>query len=787
MRFTHPSGHGPGHDVAAGVPGPLARSEHDLVRGTGKYVDALRFDGEAHGCLVRSPLPHARIRRIDSSRAASAPGVLTVLTGHDIAATIRPLGCVIGLRSDDGTPRVDADRAVLAVDRVRHVGDGVAFVVAETANQAATAAALVDVGYEPLPYRSDADSPELEVPIWADAPDDVCFTWRFGDAPACRALFASAHHVVRITLASPRLVPYPIEPRAAVGIYDEQTDAMTLLANTQGVHFVRNVLARAFDRDPRRLRVLTPAVGGGFGAKIYAYPEHALVLESARRLRRPVRWTATRSESFLSDTQGRGHITDAAIALDKDGRFLALSVRPTVDLGAYLSQLAPLTATGVGAPVQAGAYRFQAVEINVRAMFTNNVPVDAFRGAGRPEANYVLERLIDRAARELGFDPALLRARNLPATQTRPLTAATGLVIDGGRFLDNQIRCRDVADRAGFEARRRESAARGRLRGFGFANYLEANGGLQVAEAMSAGAFPVECATLTFSGDGCLDIVVGTQSSGQDHAVPLQRLAAERLGMDPRHITVREGDSSVAPLGAGTGGSKSLLTSTAALDQALSDAVQRGKQVLADKWGVDAEAVSFADGRFLADAGAGEWFSSSIGEVATHWPGALDGQSEVSLRNGSFANGCHACELEIDPETGCVTVLRYVAVDDFGRVINEGAVRGQVQGAVAHGIAQALLERAPGCEELMRIAAGGAAAYTPPTACEIPDVEWVDNGLPSTTNVLGAKGCGESGTAAAPPAVMNAVADALRDYPAAAGIQMPARPAVIWKAIHEER
>lgn len=234
MRFTHPSGHGPGHDVAAGVPGPLARSEHDLVRGTGKYVDALRFDGEAHGCLVRSPLPHARIRRIDSSRAASAPGVLTVLTGHDIAATIRPLGCVIGLRSDDGTPRVDADRAVLAVDRVRHVGDGVAFVVAETANQAATAAALVDVGYEPLPYRSDADSPELEVPIWADAPDDVCFTWRFGDAPACRALFASAHHVVRITLASPRLVPYPIEPRAAVGIYDEQTDAMTLLANTQG-------------------------------------------------------------------------------------------------------------------------------------------------------------------------------------------------------------------------------------------------------------------------------------------------------------------------------------------------------------------------------------------------------------------------------------------------------------------------------------------------------------------------------------------------------------------------
>ncbi|ETW23322.1 xanthine dehydrogenase family protein molybdopterin-binding subunit [Mycobacterium gastri] len=774
MRFTDPAGLPP-------------RSEYDLVRGAGTYVDGMRFDGEAHGCLVRSPLPHAWIRRIDSSRAASAPGVLAVITGHDIAATIRPLGCVIGLRSDSGGPRVDADRAVLAVDRVRHVGDGVAFVVAETTHQAVAAAALVDVDYEPLPYRADVDSPNLEVPIWASAPDDVCFDWRFGDAQACRDLFAAADHVVTITLTSPRLVPYPIEPRAAVGFYDDQTDTMTLLANTQGVHFVRNVLAHAFDLDPRRLRVLTPTVGGGFGVKIYAYPEHALVLECARRLRRPVRWTATRSESFLSDTQGRGHITEATIALDKDGRFLALSVRPTVDLGAYLSQLAPLTATGVGAPVQTGAYRFQAVEINVRAMFTNNVPVDAFRGAGRPEATYVLERLIDRAARELGFDPAELRARNLPATATRPFTATTGLVIDGGRFLDNQIRCLEVANRAGFEARRRQSAARGRLRGFGFANYLESNGGLQVAEAMRAGTFPVECAALTFSGDGCLDIVVGTQSSGQDHAFPLQQLAAQRLGIDLTRITVREGDSSVAPRGAGTGGSKSLLTSTAALDQALSDAVQRGKQVLADKWGVDVEAVSYADGRFLADAGAGEWFSFSISEVAAHWQGALDGQSEVSLRHGSFANGCHACELEIDPETGCVTVLRYVAVDDFGRVINERAVRGQVQGAVAHGIAQALLERAPDCAELMSIAAGDAATYAPPTACEIPDVEWVDNGLPSTTNVLGAKGCGESGTAAAPPAVMNAIADALHDYPAAAGIQMPARPAVIWEAIHEGR
>ncbi|MHA7650369.1 xanthine dehydrogenase family protein molybdopterin-binding subunit [Mycobacterium sp. ML4] len=763
----------------------MDRIEEHFIRGAGRFVDAMRFDGAAHGCVVRSPWPHARIRRIDASQAACAPGVLAVITGDDIAASIRPLGCIIPLRSHDGTPRVDADRAVLAVDRVRHVGDGVAFVVAETSRQAAVAAALVDVDYEPLPYRSDVSSPRMEVAIWPDAPDDVCFNWRFGDAEACRELFGSADHVVRMMLESPRLVPYPIEPRAAVGLYDAHTDTMTLLANTQGVHLVRNVLAKAFNRDAQRLRVVTPNVGGGFGAKIYAYPEHALVLESARRLRRPVRWTATRSEAFLSDTQGRGHLTHAAIALDKEGRFLALSVHPTVDLGAYLSQLAPMTATGVGAPVQTGAYRFQAVEISVRAVFTNNVPVDAFRGAGRPEATYVLERLIDRAARELHIDPADLRARNLPGTQTKPFVATTGLVIDGGRFLDNQVRCLDVADRAGFAARREESARRGRLRGFGFANYVEANGGLQVAAAVNAGGFPVECASLRFSDDGYLDIVVGTQSSGQDHSVPLQQLAAERLGVDPERISVREGDSSIATVGAGTGGSKSLLTSTNALDRAISDVVERGKKVLADKWGVDVKAVGYREGIFVADAGDGELLACSIPDVAWQWPGILDGTSEATLQKGSFANGCHACELEIDPDTGWVNVIRYVAVDDFGCVVNERAVRGQVQGGVAHGIAQALIERAPSCEDLIGISNRLGAAYSPPIATEFPEVEWVDNGLPSAANVLGAKGCGESGTAAAPPAVMNAIADALRNYSAADHLQMPARPDAVWRTIHE--
>jgi aerobic carbon-monoxide dehydrogenase large subunit len=625
----------------------------------------------------------------------------------------------------------------------------------------------VGVDYEVLPYRADPLGPGSGVPVWEDVPDDVCFDWRFGDADACRRLFGEAAHVVDIDVHTPRVCPYPIEPRAAVGFYDPHGDAMVLLANTQGGHFVRNTLADAFSRRRDSIRVVTPNVGGGFGSKIYAYPEHALVLEAARRLRRPVRWAATRAEALLSDTQGRGHVTHAALALDSQLRFLALSVRPTVDLGAYLSQLTPLTATGVGAPVQGGAYRFQAVEITVRGMFTNKVPVDAYRGAGRPEATYVLERLIDRAATQLGVDAAELRARNLPSNVTGDFAAVTGLMIGGGRFLDNQTRCLEVADRVGFPRRRMESARHGLLRGFGFACYLEANGGLQVAEAVHAGSFPVESAALTFGADGTLDVVIGTQSSGQDHALPVRLLAAQRLAIDPARVTVREGDSAMLAAASGTGGSKSTLTSLAALQQALDDALRRAHDALAEKWGTPS--ISFSEGVFRAPDG----YRATIADVASDFPGVLDGRSQAELRRGSSANGCHACEVEIDASDGVVRVVRYTAVDDFGRVLHSATVRGQVQGGVAQGIGQALFERAPSIAELL----DGSAHYRLPTSMDIPTVVWVDNGLPSTLNALGAKGCGEAGAAAAPPAVMNAVIDALRDYPSAASLQMPVLPA----------
>jgi aerobic carbon-monoxide dehydrogenase large subunit len=758
----------------------LPRNVEKMLTGRAIYVDDVRFDGEAVAVVVRSPHPHADIRAIDASVARGAPGVLAVLTGADLARVAKPLPCVIPPAAYGRAKPLHADRPILAVDRVRHVGDGLAFVVAETAEQANEAATLVKVDYDVLPACVEPRAEVREAPIWADAPDNIAFDWRFGNTALCQKLFERAAHTVRIRLSIPRVIPNPIEPRAAIGLYDPHADKLTLVSNPQGVHFVRGVLTRALGLPDDKLRVVSPYVGGAFGSKIYAYPEHALVLLAARMVGRPVRWTSTRAEAFLSDTQGRGHTTEAALALDKQGRFLALSVRPTVDLGAYFSQLTPITATGVGAPVQGGAYRFEAIEINVRGIFTNKVPVDAYRGAGRPEATYVLERLIDRAAAELKIDPAELRARNLPASATTPFTGVTGLPIDGGRFLDNQRLCLDRADRAGFAERRAEAATRGRLRGFGFANYLEANGGLQVAAAIAPGSFPHECAAMKFGSDGTATVTIGTQSSGQNHARPVALYVSRKLGFAPKAIVVREGDSDALSVGGGTGGSKSTLTSSVAIKRAVDIVIAKARVLAARTWNARSETVQFERGVFFV---AGSRRMVSFAGLVAHYPGLLDSEGEAALQYGSSANGCHACEVEIDPDTGAVELVRHTAVDDFGRVIDAANVRGQVQGGVAMGLGQALVEIAPTLEALQRPLATSSFNHALQRAANIPSVDWVDNGVPSTTNIFGAKACGESGASAAPPAIMNAIADALRDYPRAHDLQMPALPADVWAVV----
>lgn len=751
-----------------------------MLTGRAVYVDDVRFDGEAFGVVVRSPHPHARIRAIDTSAAAQASGVLTIMTGHDVARVAGPLACIIPPRAYGRAAPLNVDRPVLAVDRVRHVGDGVAFVVAETQDQAMDAARLVRVDYESLPEFVHPIVGASDVPIWADAPDNLAFDWRFGDSARCKKLFGEAAHVVGITVEIPRVVPNPIEPRGAIGLYDSEADSYTLVSNPQGVHFVRNVLAEALRLPESKLRVVAPYLGGAFGSKIYAYPEHALVLLAARATRRPVRWVSSRSEAFLSDTQGRGFTTEAELALDKEFRFLALSVRPTVDIGAYFSNITPVSATAVGAPVQGGAYRFQAIEINVRGVFTNKVPMDAYRGAGRPEANYVLERLIDRAAAELEVDPAELRARNLPASQTAPFTAVTGLQIAGGRFLDNQRLCLERADRAGFAARRAEAAARGRLRGFGFANYMEANGGLQVAEAITPGGFVHECAAMKFGPDGTVDVTIGTQSSGQDHARPVKLYVSEHLGFAPDAIVVREGDSDAIPIGSGTGGSKSTLVNSVAIEHAVDMVIAKARLAAARRYDADPNDLRFERGAFSLP---GSNPAVRIMDLAALYPGVLDTEAQAPLKQGSSANGCHACEVEIDPDTGAVEVVRYTAVDDFGTVIDTADVRGQLVGGIAMGLGQALVEIAPTPEALQRPRVTSPFGHALLRARDLPTVDWFDNGMASPTNVFGAKACGESGMSAAPPTVMNAIADALRDYPRARDLQMPAGAGDIWAAV----
>jgi aerobic carbon-monoxide dehydrogenase large subunit len=758
-------------------PEALPRSIEKMLTGGAVFVDDIPFADQAHGYVLRSPHPHARIRSIDVAAARWAPGVLAVLTGADVASMAGPLPCVIPPEAYGRTRALPVDRPILAIGRVRHVGDGVAFIVAETLEQAEAASRLIAVDYEALPVHLVLRASVTSVPIWPEASDNVAFDWQFGDAELCRQLFAGAAHTVRLHLSIPRVLPNPIEPRAAIGITDARDGKLTLISNTQGVHFVRGVLSQALRLPPKELRVVTPYVGGAFGVKIDAYPEHALVLLATRALGRPVRWTATRAEAVLSDTQGRGNDTEAALALDEDGRFLALSVRPTVDVGAYFSQLTPVVATGVGAPVQGGAYRFKAIEIKVRGVFTNKVPLDAYRGAGRPEATYVLERLIDRAASVLNIDPAELRAHNLPETQTETLTTVAGLPVAGGRFLDNQRRCLEHADRAGFAQRRTEAEKRGRMRGFGFANYLEANGGLQVADAIKPGSAVQEGVALTFGADGSAVVTIGTQSAGQNHSEPLALYVSSELGLDCASISVREGDSIALPVGSGTGGSKSTLVNSVAVRQAVADVVAKGSALLAREWGVDPSAIRCDRGLYSA---TGSNRTARFADLAARFAGAMNTDMQTGLTQGSSANGCHACEVEIDPATGNVEIIRYTAVDDFGEVIDGGDVLGQVQGGVAQGIGQALLECAPMPEALLHPAATSCFNYALPRAADVPDVDWTDNGLRSPTNVFGAKACGESGASAAPPAVMNAIVDALGAYPGAWKLQMPARPADIW-------
>jgi len=765
-----------------GLSQPMRRVEDPrLLRGNGRYTDDISLPGQAYGVVVRSPHAHARIRGIDKSPALATAGVLAVFTGEDLKAMgLGDVPCAIPLKNRDGSDRAQTPRPALAVRRVRHVGDPVAFVVAESVKAAKDGAEALAVDYEVLPATTDlATALDPGQPlVWDEVPGNLCFDWETGDKAETERLFAEAAHVSRLTVVNNRVVVASMESRAAVAEYDQASGRFTLHTNTQGSWLVRRLLATEVFRLPEeRFRVITPDVGGGFGMKLFLYPEHVLVTVAARALGRPVKWASERSEAFLSDTHGRDNITTGELALDGEGRFLALRTRTLSNMGAYLSTFAPYIPTGAGSKVLASVYGFRAIHVNVLGVLTNTTPVDAYRGAGRPEANYIVERLIDTAARELGIDRVELRRRNLVPPTAMPWKTPMGAIYDSGDFAAVLDAALKKADWSGAARRKEEAARRGRKRGIGLAYYLEATGGA-----------PTERAEIRFAEDGMVEVLVGTQSTGQGHETAYIMLTAAELGIPHERIRVLQGDSDAAPSGGGTGGARSLYSEGQAILATAATVIEKGKRAASDALEASPGDIVFENGRFSVvgtDRGIGilelaamQREKAAAGEEAI----LLDAAEVAEIKAHTFPNGCHIAEVEIDPATGALDIVRYLVVDDVGHAINPLIVRGQVHGGVAQGIGQAVLEHTVYDPESGQLVAGSFMDYCLPRADDLPDIEVDLIEIPCTTNPLGVKGAGEAGAVGSPPAVINAVVDALAED-GVKHIDMPVTPERLWRAL----
>jgi carbon-monoxide dehydrogenase large subunit len=752
---------------------PFRRVEDPrLLTGAGRYTDDINLPGQLHAIVLRSPHAHAGITRIDTEAARAIPGVRLILTAAELAAeNLGGMACTLPLANIDGTPRHASPRPVLADGVVHHVGDPVAFIVADTLHAARDASEAIEVDYDQRPAVADlraATAPGAAT-VWPDAAGNVCFRWGIGDAAQTDALFAGAAHITKLPIVNNRIVVASMEPRAAIGAYDD--GKYTLTSNTQGGWSLKSILTtQVFKIAPENLRIVTPDVGGGFGMKAFLYPEQVLVLVAAKKLGAPVKWMSTRSEAFLSDTHGRDNLAEAELALDANGMFLALRLHTYANMGAYLSMYGPFIPTVAASGVLAGVYGFQAIRSEVTGIYTHTVPIDAYRGAGRPESNYVVERLIDTAARELGIDPAELRRRNMVPPSSMPYTTPVGKIYDSGEF----EKILDIAlqkfDWTNFPARRAESEARGRKRGIGMSYYLEATGG-----------GPVERAEIRFAPDGKVDVFVGTQTNGQGHETAYVMLTADRLGIAPENIRVIQGDTDTIPQGGGTGGARSLYSQGTAIYATAASIIEKGKMLAANILESTPENIAFADGYFNV---TGTNRGIDILELAGKTRDG-DGNSPLSTAEiakipfHTFPNGCHMVEVEIDPDTGSLQILRYLVVDDVGHAINPMIVRGQVHGGVAQGFGQAICERTSYDPETSQLLAGSFMDYALPRASDLPDfeVELVD--VPCATNPLGVKGAGEAGTVGSPPAIMNAIVDALGGR----AIDMPATPERVWEAL----
>jgi len=772
------------------------KEDFRFLTGGGNYTDDINRPGQVYAYIVRSPHAHAIVKKIDKSAAEKAPGVVAIFTGADYAASGKGgLPCGWLIHSKDGTPMVEPPHPPLVADRVRHVGDQIAVVIAETRDQAKSAAELMDIQYQELPaIISTGDAAKPNAPqVWEQAKNNTCFDWHIGDKAATDAAFAKASHVTKIDLVNQRLIPNAMEPRAAIGDFDRATGDYTLYTTSQNPHVIRLLMGAFVLQIPEsKLRVVAPDVGGGFGSKIFHYAEEAIVTWAAGKLGRPVKWTADRSESFMSDAHGRDHVTHAELAMDKDGKFLGLKVSTTAAMGAYLSTFASSIPTYLYATLLAGVYATPAIYAEVRAVFTNTVPVDAYRGAGRPEATYLLERLVDKAAREMKMDRVEIRRKNMIPANAFPYQTPVALQYDSGDYQSTLEMALKASGYAGFEKRRADAKAKGKLRGIGISTYLEACGiaPSAVAGALGARAGLYESAEVRVHPTGSVTIFTGSHSHGQGHETTFAQIVADTLGVPMESVEISHGDTNKVQFGMGTYGSRSLAVGGSALVKALEKVVTKAKRIAAHLMEASVADIEFKDGVFKV---VGTDKSVPFGQVAltayvphnypiTELEPGLDEKAFYDPLNFTYPGGCHICEVEIDPDTGATEVVNFTAVDDIGRVINPMIVEGQVHGGIAQGIGQALLE----CcvyDEKGQILTGSYMDYTMPRADDLPSFSVQTHGTLCTHNPLGSKGVGEVGAIGSPPAVINAVLDALAPV-GVTDIAMPASPHRVWQAIN---
>jgi carbon-monoxide dehydrogenase large subunit len=758
-----------------GVGQALTRKEDDpLIRGAGRYVADVALPDSGHAVVLRSPHAHARFRIKDTTRAKSLPGIRAVLIGDDVRS-LNPLPCVVGV---PGQEMIVPPCHILARGEVRHVGDAIAFVVADMLDQARDAAEAIEIEWEPLPHVIGAEAAFAAdaALVWPDRPGNIAFEVTFGDARQNDAVFAKAAHVVGLKLVNQRLVTNYMDTRGVVAQYDKTRDHYTLTLGSQGSHAIRDIIGGSvLGIAPEKMRVITPDVGGGFGTKLFAYREYALAAFAAKLTGKPVTWIADRSEHFLGDTHGRDNITTARLALDGDGRFFALEVDTIADMGAYLSTYAPYIPY-IGAGMLPGVYDIPTCFIRVRAAYTNTVPVDAYRGAGRPEASYVIERLVDAAARATGIAPDVMRRRNFIRPEQMPYKTATGKVYDTGDFDGQMSRALKLAGYAGFAARADETKNRGLLRGIGIATYIEACGGNGP-----------DTATLSLAKDGTIHVRVGTQTTGQGHDTAYSQIVADHLSLPPDRVRMLQGDTAQIATGTGTGGSSSIPAGGNSVAMAAAKLADQLKNVASHALEADPKDLEFADGSIRV---AGTDRAITFVDLAAHpkaTADALRAADAFAPKAPTYPNGTHVAEIEIDEATGQIAIVNYVIVDDFGVSLNPLLIEGQVHGGTVQGIGQALMENTVYDTDSGQLVTASLMDYALPRAGDMPPFVFETRNVPCKANPLGVKGAGEAGAIGSCPAVINAVIDALWRGYGIAHIDMPATPERVWCAIDSAR